>query len=113
MVIWKSVLNDLIPRLNGRSVVIDWCHLRAISHVWAVPGGSYKANALWTLLLKGHIDRESFLVSGVSTDAENAKRLVAAAEDFEGLSRPKRHWYEEMVGLIFGLMKTEKNWPLR
>ncbi len=96
-------LNDLILRLNGRSVVMDWCHLRAISHVWAVAGGSYKANALWTLLLKGHIDRESFLVSGVSTDAENAKRLVAAVEDFDGLPRPKRHWYEEMLGLIFGL----------
>jgi DNA-binding transcriptional regulator LsrR (DeoR family) len=98
-----SALNELISRLNGRSVVMGWCHLRAISHVWAVAGGAYKANALWTLLLKGHIDRESFLVSGLSTDAENAEKLVAAVGAFDGLARAKRRWYEEVVSLIFGL----------
>jgi DNA-binding transcriptional regulator LsrR (DeoR family) len=98
-----SGLNDLIVQLNRRSVVMDWPHLRAIRHVWAVAGGAYKANALWTLLLKGLIDKEGFLVSGLSTDADNAQKLVDAGEAFWGLVPGKLRWYEDMIGIIFGL----------
>lgn len=96
--------------LNSRMVVIDWDHLRCIDEVTVIAWGSFKREALWTLLLADCVSEPNepsasykSLVYELWTDAETAWALVNA---WNGLAdRPDGEklwdWYVKMSKDLF------------
>jgi DNA-binding transcriptional regulator LsrR (DeoR family) len=103
---YKKGYRKLVPKLheiNKRAVVMEWRHLRGIASVWAVAGGRFKREVLWTLLICRLLekDRANSIVKELSTDLASAEYLIKARRDFDKLPEDLQTWYQEMVPTVF------------
>jgi hypothetical protein len=82
---------------------MGWQHLRGIPSVWAVAGGQFKREVLWTLLICRYLekDKSKTIVKEMSTDLDTAEDLHRARQEYESLPESLQSWYQEMVGTIF------------
>lgn len=94
-------LNQSLTRLNSRMVVIDWGHIHKIHTIVGIAGGPYKLYVLWTLLLANKLAPTKRIVTGLTTDAESAKNLLAALESHERADASIQNWYKALVEKIF------------
>jgi len=100
-------LDTTLLRINRRSVVMDWDHLRDIDLVFAMAGGtatSPKLEALWTILLGTglYTKEERFrLLTAVATDSATAIRLVEEREKLRALDPDVTQWYKAALEFLF------------
>jgi hypothetical protein len=99
---YRDLLHKL-REINSRAVVMGWQHLRGIPSVWAVAGGQFKREVLWTLLICRYLekDKSKTIVKEMSTDLDTAEDLHRARQEYESLPESLQSWYQEMVGTIF------------
>jgi len=94
-------LTAKLQRLNNRSVVVTWRHIRQIPNVLAIAGGKLKHHAIWTLLIVGLLDPSKRIITDLSTDSATADVLITALADFEKVTPIVRRWYEMTASKIF------------
>ena len=106
--------DDVLLRVNRRSVVMDWPHLRDIPSVVAIAGGtetSPKTHALWTLSLAGCLlpgpksrgaDRFGLITSLITNDY-SAGVLMRAHADLEARMDKEMvlEWYSQALHILF------------
>lgn len=96
-------LRGKLHEINKRAVVMEWRHLRGIPSVWAVAGGKFKREVLFTLLICRYLekDKSKAVVKELSTDLSSAEALHKARRDYDTLPEPLQTWYQEMVPTVF------------
>ena len=100
-------LDNILLRVNRKSVVMDWDHLRDILSVTAIAGGTHKAaktHAIWTLLLATSLfwrEDKFRLVSSITTDANTAQILVRERNLLEQKGTEAKSWFRNALRVLF------------
>jgi len=97
---YKKLIKKL-ECLNDRMVVVNWDQLREISSVIVIGGGSFKLNALWTLLITKFLNASKGFITGISTDSETARKLLDALEAYNKAGTSVQQWYKTMAKMLF------------
>jgi hypothetical protein len=98
--LYEKLIKQLAD-LNERMVVVEWAHIRSIREVTAIAGGSFKLNALWTILFAGLNRKSKPLINTLVTDSTTASDLTAALYAYQDLDPSAKRWYEKTVGTFF------------
>ena len=89
----QKELNEMLRQLNSRMITIRWSHLHEIASNTSICGGTFKAQATFSVLLAGLINAEKRVVTELFTDVGRGKELLEALQSFHEANADTKDWY--------------------